>query len=312
MRSASSFLMIILFFLLAGCGTTGSAVVQERDESRPINMQGIWDVRTGERLELSELLDRLESARFVLVGESHGDQWHHRVQSRVYEGMSDRNPGEVMLGMEMVEARFQGALDRYVAGQVSEGEMLRQVGWEERWGVDSQLYGPMWQRAKQEGQRVVGLNAQRELVRKVGQVGVDGLSSAEQGELPEMELGPDGYRRELDRIFLAHDMGDDEEGLESFFQAQVLWDEMMAQTAFEALEEADGGGAQMMIISGRGHIERGYGIPSRLVRRGAAPEDVVTIIAVSRGSGRAAPQAAYRDLEWLAREGIADYVWIER
>lgn len=311
MRSHGLVWMIALVLILAGCATTKPDAVQGRGESRPINMQGVWDVKTGERLELEELLDRLESVSFVLVGESHGNQWHHRVQSQIYGGLSDRNPGAVMLGMEMVEARFQGVLDRYVAGEVGEGEMLKQVGWQERWGVDPVLYAPMWQRARAEGQPVVGLNARRELVRKVGQVGLDGLEDSERAELPDIELGPAAYRQELRRIFLAHEMGDDEEGLENFFQAQVLWDEMMAQTAFEALS-GDETRAQMVIVSGRGHVERGYGIPSRLVRRGAAPQEVVTIIAVSRGSGKAAPQAAYRDLEWLNAEGIADYVWFER
>lgn len=303
--------IVLLIFFFAGCATTATGPVQEQTEPRPINMQGIWDVRTGERIELEELFDRLGSARFVLVGESHGNEWHHRVQSRIYEGLSDRNPGSVLLGMEMVEARFQRTLDRYVKGQIGEGEMLERVGWQERWGVDPMYYAPMWRRARVEGQRVIGLNARRELVRKVGQVGIAGLNYSEQGELPDMELGPEAYRQDLERVFLAHGMGSDSEGLERFFQAQVLWDEMMAETAFKALEQAPPG-AQMMIVSGRGHIERGYGIPSRLIRRGAEPEEVVTIIAVSRGSGKAAPRAAYRDLEWLDQEGIADYVWLER
>ena len=310
MRSGLAGLGAWVVLGLVGCATTpvvtpgpteGREV--EKGEERMLTA-GIWDVKEGEVLEAEELFRRMETMTVVLVGESHGTEFHHQVQGRMYEEMSARRPGEVLLGMEMVERRFQEALDAYVEGERTEEEWLEEVEWSERWGVAPELYASMWRLAQEKGQRVVGLNAQRELVRRVREVGVEGLSEEERERLPEVFLGNQEHRAFLSEIFASHGMGDNQEMIDLFYQAQVVWDETMAETAVQAIEEA-GQGGQMMVIAGRFHVERGYGIPSRMIRRGIEAEKVVIVIPVNE------EMESYRDLEFLRRESIADYVWVE-
>ena len=285
-----------------GPGPEESLEVETGEE--PMLTAGIWDVERGEAVEKEEFFRRMESMTVVLVGESHGTEFHHQVQSAIYEEMSRRRPGEVLLGMEMVEHRFQEVLDAYLGGEVREEEWLEEVEWSTRWGVDPELYAPMWRLAREKEQRVVGLNAQRELVRRVREVGLEGLSEEERAGLPEVFLGNEEHRAFLHAIFAAHGMGDQPEVIELFYQAQVVWDETMAATAVEALKEASGE-SQIMVIAGRFHVERGYGIPSRMIRRGVEAEKVVLLIPVTE------EMESYRDLEFLRREGIADYVWVD-
>lgn len=310
MKSMKLWTSLGLLLLMAGCATVPERV-DEPEEERELLEAGIWDVRRGELLDFEQFLDRLEEADFVLVGESHGEEWHHQAQAEIYRGLTRRQgqSGQVMLGLEMVESRFQDVLDGYIDGDLDENQMLTGVQWDDRWGVDERNYAPLWRLAREQGQAVVGLNARRELVRAVGSVGVEGLSEELQEELPDMDLSNDAYRSHLRRIFGAHGMGDDEEGLDRFYQAQVVWDETMAQNAFEALAEVED--SQMVIIAGRGHIERGFGIPSRLIRRGAAPEAVVSVVPVTTQGPRAVAMEKYRDLEFLQEGQIADYVWIQ-
>ena len=310
-RVLSGWLMVVSLLVSLGCASApaGSDEISPDLADDGELSSGIWKVSSGEFLELDEFLDQLEEADFVLVGESHGDEWHHKAQQEIYAGLTARRPGHVMLGMEMVEYQFQDAIDAYLAGTITESEMLTRVEWGDRWRVDERNYAPMWRQAQQYEQQVVGLNARRELVRKVAQEGIEGLNHAESQELPEMDLSNEEYRRYLQRIYESHDMGDGEDGLERFFQAQVLWDEYMAQKAFEYKTSTND--QQMVILTGRGHVERGYGIPSRLIRRGAEPESVITVVPVTIRGGRAAPMKKYRDLEFLRDENIADYVWIQ-
>ncbi len=302
--------LLVVVILLMGCaaGPQLGAVDEEEHLS-----SGIWDVEAGQRLSVEEFVDHLEQAQYVLVGESHGDRWHHEVQRVIYSELSDRKPGRVALGMEMIEARFQDELDRYLAGELDEEQMLDAVQWSKRWGVDPEEYAPMWRRAKQEGQAVVGLNARRELVRAVGQQGLEGLSEEEETELPEIDDG-DGdintaYRQYLREIFAAHGNHGQAEGFERFFQAQLVWDETMAHHAFSFLDRGEA--EQMVILAGRGHVERGWGIPSRLERRGADEEAVITVVPVTTEGPRAEAMEGHRKLSWLQGEEIADFVWIQ-
>ncbi|RAL24948.1 hypothetical protein DL240_01690 [Lujinxingia litoralis] len=274
---------------------------------------GIWEVATGRQLSEAELVAELSGARFVVAGESHDDDWHHEVQRRLYAGLSAQRPGQVALGVEMVEARFQSALDAYLEGSQDEAAMLEGVGWEERWGMDWEMYAPMWRTAREYAQPVVGLNAPRELVRRVGRGGLEALSEEERRGLPELDLSDAEYRAWLQAIFAAHGMGDDTQALDRFFAAQVLWDETMAARAVEVML-ASPELAQMVLLVGRGHAERGFGIPPRIERRMTAagePAAVPVVIPVSAVGEEDAGQDEYRRLRYLQEKNIADFVWIE-
>lgn len=296
-----------LAVVATACATTPPA-----DESGPDDAleSGVWDVESGHKLKADDFVDQLAEARFVIVGESHGTPWHHDVQNRIYTELVDRRHGVVALGLEMVERRFQAHVDAYADGSIDEHEMLSKVQWEQRWGVDAESYAPIWRTARDRDHPIVALNARRELVSAVGESGLDGLDEDTRDELPDIDATDDDYRNHLRRVFGAHhDDGDSEEALDRFFEAQLVWDETMAETAFDFVEHD--GADQIVILTGRGHMERGFGIPSGLQRRGASPDDIATVVAVSTTGPRAETMQKYLDLDFLRSHEIADYVWIE-
>ncbi len=294
---------------LATAGCAGVGTVDDADPTDGELSPGIWDVEAGHQLSLDELAGELDDARFVVVGESHGTPWHHEAQYSIFRALADRR-SPVARGLEMIEYRFQEVVDAYLAGEIDEEQLLEDVEWDKRWGVDSAHYASMWRWAREHDHPVVALNARRELVSEVADVGIDGLDDDGRRRLPAIEKD-DAYREYLRRIFGAHDTENEEdEGLERFFEAQLVWDETMAQTAWEFVDgrsDVD----QMVILTGRGHMERGFGIPPRLVRRGAKPASVVTVVPVSTRGERSGAMEEYRRLEFLRDEKIADYVWIE-
>ena len=77
----------------------------------------VFDGRTGERLEWSELLDELARAEAVFLGEQHTDETTHRVELAVYEGLLERRDGAVVLAMEMFERDAQAVLDQVRRGR---------------------------------------------------------------------------------------------------------------------------------------------------------------------------------------------------
>jgi hypothetical protein len=54
---------------------------------------------------------------------------------------------------------------------------------------------------------------------------------------------------------------------ETFYRAQVLWDESMAQSIAEYLQSEDGHDKKILVFAGTHHIQYGFGIPRRVFRR---------------------------------------------
>lgn len=271
-------------------------------ESKPSQLvkhePGIYDVETGEKIERDAFYDRLARATYVVVGESHTSVEDHAVQDQIYRALIARHDGPVALGLEMVSRPYQVPLDEYAAGTIDDEELLEKLEWETRWGFSYLLYAPLWRAARASGSPIVALNARRELTKAVSQKGVDDLDLVMTNDLPELDLSDDAHRDWMRDIFASHGMEMEEEKFERFYQAQVVWDETMAETAFDFMQTNSA--AAMMIVAGRGHTERGWGIPSRIERRiGDSDASVVT---VSPMPSPAPSLAELRD------EKVADFV----
>jgi hypothetical protein len=131
--------------------------------------------------------------------------------------------------------------------------------------MEYHLYKPILDFARAERIPVVALNIPRDIVEKVGRGGVESLSAEEKRDLPqELDLSNDAYRARLKRVFDRH-QGATQKKFEFFHQAQVLWDESMAESVDRFLKERPG--YRMVVLAGNGHLEYGAGIPSRVFRR---------------------------------------------
>lgn len=248
------------------------------------------------------LWDAAANARFVIVAESHDNAADHAIQLQALRAIDART--DIALGMEMFQRPFQEPLDQFVAGELDEAGMLEATEWEERWGFATELYRPLWSYAADNDIPILALNARRELTKRISKVGIDGLTDHERADLPDIDRSGSRYRAWMREIFGSHGAEIDDKTFENFYLAQITWDETMADTAVRwAKINPD---ATVVIVVGRGHVERDWGIPSRIRRRvGAQPGDgtVVSIVPVE-------PDAVPR-FGWMRREWFADYVWVK-
>ncbi len=299
---------------LALIGAVGCGSATPVEDGPPTEHQlesGLWDVHSGQALSLDELEAKALEATVIIVGESHGTEYHHDRQQELLERIDQGDRRTLGVGLEMIEARFQAHVEDYIGGNLEEEEFLEAVEWETRWGVDPAYYAPLWRMAREQGLGLYGLNAPRELVRAVGQQGPEGVDEQWAEELPSLALESEraqAYREHLSRYMGAHGHGDvDEEALDRFFAAQMVWDTAMAEATLEALEEVDA----MFLVVGRGHMERRFGIPMVLEERGLSPDEILTVVPVSTSGEQSQRMETYRDLQWLQEESIADVVWVE-
>jgi len=217
---------------------------------------------------MSAVIDGTAGKKIVYVGEYHDRFAHHNVQLQVIKSLHQKDP-KLAIGMEMFQRPFQKTLDDYLDGVIEEREFLKRSEYFKRWGFDYNLYKPILDFARVEKVPVVALNLTREIVEKVSKSGMDALSDEDRKTLPQqMDFSDDDYRGRLKEVFNQHKNANDR-SFDFFYQAQILWDETMAESIDQYLKQHPD--RRMVVLAGGGHIAFESGIPLRAFRRNSYP-----------------------------------------
>lgn len=269
----------------------------------PVGPDEIFKLPDGDPITFARLLDDLDPARVIFVGESHDQIEHHQIQVRMIDGLLAKGK-DVVIGMEMFEKSQQATLDRWSQGLLTEEEFLEESQWEKTWGMDNELYKGILDAAKTHHLKILGLNVPRDWVRTVAENGMQGLSTEIKKLLPEMDLANRQHRAYIAAIFKGHDEGS-AKAFQNFYEAQCLWDEGMAQSLSEFLESPQAKGKTVLVFAGSGHIVFGFGIPNRLYRRTPVPSQAVILKTWSKKMNG--------DLAFAhASSPLANFVWITK
>jgi uncharacterized iron-regulated protein len=262
-------------FLLVLILACASGVAQDQDAV------GAVDLDTP--LSMDKLAAQLETKRVVFVGETHDRYDNHLNQLEIIRRLHQLDPN-LAIGVEYFQQPFQANVDDYIAGRTTEQEFLRATSYYQNWGYDYRLYAPIFRFAREQHIPVRALNVPSALPSEVAKVGVAGLSEQQRAYLPK-EIGPAdaGYRSRLREAFEAHP-STKPDAFNHFVEAQLMWDEGMAQSAAAYLTANPG--RRMVILAGSGHLVFGSGIPQRLERR------THVTYAIVLNNGEAEPQIA--------------------
>lgn len=218
---------------------------------------------------LDRILPRLQNARVVSVGETHTNYSHHLNQLAVIKALHSKWGNKISIGLEMVQRPFQQSLDGYIAGEISEREMLRRVEWYDRWKYDFRLYRPIFNYAKDNKIPLVALNIPKELSKRISKVGIDGLNAKERSQLPKsIDRSNVSYEKRLKKVYRMHahaKKSANGNGFKRFVDAQLAWDEGMAMTAAKYLTANLE--KNMVLLAGEGHLVNREGIPRRIDRQ---------------------------------------------
>lgn len=245
----------------SGCATSGGRAASPY-ASRP----EVWvDALRGEPLEFEQLLDELQLARVIYLGELHTIPRHHESQKRILEGLARRGV-PLALAMEQFEFTAQPALDRFNNRQLRVNQLVQETDWGKRWrGYTNYL--ELIRVADQYRVPVLALNARAETIRAVGHNGLAKITPEQRAELPAEIVTDDPLYEKLATRALAVHMAFDPQKLRPIFEAQVARDETMASRLSDFLASPDNSNRTVVVICGRGHCEFGFGVPDRVKRR---------------------------------------------
>ena len=271
-------------------GLNTCKTIAQTDNGIPVLSRPSPRVLMPDRLTtVDSIIPYLTASRIIYIGERHDRFAHHINQLQFIKKM--HNAGyNLAVGMEMFQKPFQPVVNDYLAGRIDERTFLKKTEYFSMWGYDYNLYKPIIDYLKQQNLPLVALNIYGEISRKVARDGIYSLSDNEKKQLPgSMDFSNERYRKDLNEVFLLHKEQVELKDFSYFLEAQILWDEVMAESAQKFL--TDHPERKLVILAGNSHLGHNYGIPDRLYRRNHEPFTVVV-----------------QDEE--IEDGIADYVLI--
>jgi len=219
----------------------------------------VVNLRSGAVISFAEMLEDLQKADFIFIGESHDKVEHHRLQLQVIKGLHAAGI-PLAVGFEMFRAASQPVLNRWSTGQMDTEDFIR--FYYDDWGLPWPMYSDILLYLRQENIPLVGLNIPRSISRKVAKLGSSSLTGEELAQLPpglSCDVSP-AYRQYIRDVFSGH-AGKEEQAFQNFCEAQVLWDKAMAWHLVQY--RGKNPGISTVVLSGMVHALK-RGIPFRV------------------------------------------------
>lgn len=254
-------------FLLA---LSACASVDKPSVMEPEPLQSLYDSRLlspdgGEALTLAELTEALRGIDVIFVGEFHGHNGAHLLQSRLQVALQRQRPAQ-LLSLEPFSVDEQSILDRYLAGEIGEATLIERT---DAWSNYRASYRPLVEFARRQQLPVIAANAPADLVRCVGREGanyLDGLAPVVRQWVPDQPMfTTQAYRDKFLGAMSHGGHGDQGQAGERRFQAQLLRDNTMAAAILEARRRHPD--HQVLHITGTFHSEGGLGTVAALRHR---------------------------------------------
>jgi len=284
-RSAVRLPAVVMLVLVAGAvaaatlsgpaATTPAKPAATADACVPV---GAWRV-PGEKgpadASTGDIVTRAIAAGAVLLGETHDSAEHHRWQLQTLTALHARHP-DLVIALEMFPRRAQGALDRWVAGELDEQAFLRESEWREVWGHDPAHYLPIFHFARMNRIPLVAVNVSRSVTRAVSEKGLAGVSRTEREGVGDPAPAPPAYEDMLFESWGAHLPDDAAHGslgrtertdrkqpeFRRFLESQLVWDRAIAEGMAEAASRHPG--AVVVGLMGTAHVMHGWGVSHQL------------------------------------------------
>lgn len=248
----------------------------------------IWDVAGRRFASHDEVLARLRAADAVLLGETHDNPVHHRLQAELLDVLlaAGRKPAIVM---EQFDTEQQAALDAATSAEAASALMPR--GW------DAVHYRPIIAAARQAGLVLAAGNVSRTAARPVIREGWQAVDASRRTGL-HLEAVWDADREAyMRKVITASHCGQIDETLrDGIVRAQRLRDAVLADVALE--RRSAGGDDGVVFIVGRGHARSDVGVPRYLLARAGGMK------VLSIGFTEVTPEKS-TPADYLEEDGIA-------
>lgn len=263
MSHASIVFSVLAIPFIAGCSPL--TPVPEQEPPQTYYHAPVVDAASGAPVSLPQLAERLADKDVVVIGEYHGHQGSHLLQSRLQAQLYKQQPDQV-LTMEQFDVDQQPVLNRYLKGEIGEMELVEDAG---AWPNYQHAYRPLVEFARQRKLPVIAANAPASIVRCVGRKGpgyLDALADEQKRYIPAAPLASnEAYREKFFATMGGRHGSADDERMQNTYYAQLLRDNTMASRILEARERYPE--HQVIHLTGTFHSEGRLGTVASLLQR---------------------------------------------
>ncbi len=265
----------------------------------------IWSRAAGGFIDSSQLLDNIIESDFVLLGEKHDNEDHHRIQAWIVTQLFTRGRRPA-IAFEMFRVDRADVLRDAIARRPRDAAGLGPVmGWEKSGWPDWRQYRPIAQAALDAGAPILAADLARPTINAISKEGTGALGASLVAELaldgPMPKEMVESMRRE---IIDAHCDMLPASMIDPMATVMRARDAHMAAvlTGGAALAGRDGA----VLIAGKGHARRDHGVPYHLDRL-APGRNTDSIAMVEVAPGETGPSAYAARFNAMALP--YDYVW---
>ncbi len=224
-----------------------------------LEIDQIMHIPTGITVTQDQMIEAISGSRVIYIGETHDNLEAHRAQLEVLEQLNRRFPGKIAVGMEMFRRSAQPDLDRWHRGNLPQTEFKKLF--RTHWGPGYRLYRPIFDFAHENAVPIIGLKSSRETEDRFRKRELN----TDSGNFPELDEQDIYHRAFSMSIFGGH--SDHAEALKKPYQMLLLWEETMAQTVADFLQDEATSDLKLVVLAGGFHVQYGFGIPKRAFRR---------------------------------------------
>lgn len=264
-----SMLALALVTGLGGCSTT----TVPPDNRSSLYFSALYNSQA--KPVSSVLLEpTLLNADVILVGEWHTHPGVHLFQAALFEQLSKSNK-RTALSLEQFSRADQPILNQYVKGEIGEQYLIDNT---QAWPNYKSDYRPLIELAKANNSDVIAANAPKNIVTCIGRQGISYLNKLDETQQSYIASTIDTSPSDYKQRFMASMHHGTASQNENYYAAQVTWDETMAESIVNYLNNHNG--ARVMHIAGDFHVKNGEGI-ARVIKRLAPSLNVVWISPVT-------------------------------
>jgi uncharacterized iron-regulated protein len=256
-RTALRAIAAVPMLLAARARATAAGPVTSTLADHPL-VGRIWDGRAGRFTALEAVEAGCARADLVLLGETHDNPAHHRLQRALLDAMvrAGRRPA---VAMEQFDREHQAALDRARSERPGDAEQVADAGRFDRRGWQWPLYEPIVALALRHGLPLVAANLSRADAARVVELGFEALGAEQVARLGLDRPLSAALGQGLEATVRDSHCGQlPERIVPRMARAQQARDAVLAE---RLLARSAAGAA---LIAGNGHVRRDLGVPAHL------------------------------------------------
>ncbi len=229
--------------------------------------------KQGNAVEMSKIIEAMQTADVVFLGEQHDDPTAHQLQFEIFKAAFEKygKTRALALSLEMFERDSQIVVDEYLAGLINESNFTQQA---RAWNNYKTDYRPLVEFAKTNILPVVAANAPRRyvnLVSRLGRESLDALSPAAKSWLAPLPYNQasQAYAAKFNSLMSGMGMGAASSGagnhnVSKMLDSQALWDATMADSIAKTLRQNKN--ALVVHLNGGFHSENRLGTVEHLFK----------------------------------------------